>query len=170
MITRGRGRSRLGTALVAASLAGSALTGCSSGEGATSRQFYAPADGVYADSGDIRALNVLVVAAEGSSTGVLVMTVANRGRRADRLTGIETDAGSVVLSGPAELPAGGSLQFGSDTDPTATVTGLGAEPGEAIEVTLRFSRAEPVTLRTVVMPATGDYEDITPSASAPASA
>lgn len=166
MITRGRGRATLATAIVAGSLASSLLAGCSSGSGATSRQFYAPADGVYADSGDIRALNVLVVAAEDSSTGVLVMTLANRGERPDRLTAVEADGGSVQLSGPADLPAGGSLRFGHDTDPTALVSGLGADPGEAMELTLRFSRAEPVTLRTVVMPATGDYADITPSATA----
>ena len=54
---------------------------------ATSAKPYAPSDGIMADSGDLRVLNALVVAADGDSTGVVSATIANRGdrrRRADR--------------------------------------------------------------------------------------
>lgn len=151
-------------AVAGALLAGAVLTGCAAGFGATSAQSYAPADGVQAESGDLRALNVLVVADEGATAGVLVMTVANDGARDDRLTAVETSGGRVALSGPVDLPAGSATAFGNDTEASATVTGLTADPGETIEVTLSFARATPITLRTVVVPAAGDYAGITPSA------
>lgn len=162
LITRPR---RAGVALA---LAAGLLTGCSAGDDATSRQPYAPADGIYADSGSIRALNVLVVASEGASEGVVLMALANRGTRSDRLTAIDSSAGTVELSSPVELPPGGAVRFGSDADESVSITGLTRAPGETIELTLSFERAEPVTLRTVVMPATGDYADITPSVPAAA--
>ena len=154
-------------AVAGALLAGAVLTGCASGFGATSAQPYAPADGIQAESGDLRALNVLVVAEEETTAGVLVMTVANDGTRDDRLTGVETSGGSVTPSGPVDLPAGSAVSFSNDTEATATVTGLTAGTGETIEVTLSFARATPLTLRTVVVPATGDYEGITPSLPSP---
>lgn len=163
-----RGRRRL-SSLVCVAVAGALLTGCSAGFGATSTKPYAPGDGINADSGTMRALNVLVVAADGATSGVVVMTLANRGGNDDRLTGIESPEGSVSLSGPTDLPAGGAVQFGNDTDTTATITGLTKLAGEAIELKLTFAAAEPITLRTVVVPATGDYAGITPSATVTAS-
>jgi len=165
LITRVPRRAAVALVLVTAAVV---LTGCSAGDNATSRQPYAPADGIYADSGSIRALNVLVVASEGASEGVVLMAVANRGTRSDRLTAIDTSAGTVELSSPVELPPGGAVRFGSDADESVAITGLTRAPGETIELTLSFERAKPVTLRTIVMPATGDYADITPSV--PASA
>ena len=140
------------------------LTGCAAGFDATSLKPYAPSDGVIGQSGELRALNVLVVAEDGATEGVLVMTLANDGDRPDQLTAIDSDSGTVAFDGPVEIPAGGAVAFGSDTETTATVTGLSAAPGEAIQLELTFSRAEPLRLRTVVMPATGDYASITPPA------
>lgn len=140
------------------------VSGCAAGFDATSLQPYAPADGVYAESGEIRALNVLVVAAEGATDGVVLMTIANDGRRDDRLLGIESDAASVEADTPVTLPAGGTVAFGGpEAQASATVTDLQVQPGQAIELRLTFARAEPVSVRTVVMPATGDYEDFTPT-------
>ena len=151
-------------ALTAAVTATAVLGGCSAGFDATSAQPYAPSDGIIASSGDLRVLNALVVAAEGADSGLVSMTVANRGTQDDRITGITTPAGSVDLVGDAQLPAGGAVAFGA-TGTTATVSGLDAAPGEGIELKVAFARAEPVTLRTVVVPATDDYAALTPSPS-----
>lgn len=141
------------------------LTGCSAGFDATSIKPYAPSDGIQADSGDIRVLNALVVAGEAGSAGVVSTTIANRGTRGDRLTGITSPDGTVVLDGARELPAAGAVTLGADADLSATVDDLGKEPGETVTLRFSFSRAGPVTLRTVVVPATGDYADLTASPS-----
>lgn len=151
-------------ALATVAAATSLVSGCAAGFDATSLQPYAPADGVYAESGEIRALNVLVVAADGATDGVVLMTIANDGRRDDRLVGIEADAGSVEADTPLTLPAGGTVAFGGpEAEASATVTDLQVQPGQTIELRLTFARAEPLSVRTVVMPATGDYEGITPT-------
>ena len=141
-----------------------ALTGCSSGFDATSTKDYAPADGIVAGDGDIRVLNALVVAAEGADQGVVSMTVVNRGETADRITGIESDAGDVTLGGDTSLPPGAAVSFGTE-EATATVSGLTKEPGQAVELTVRFAKAEPLTFRTVIVLGTDDYASLTPSAS-----
>lgn len=139
------------------------LTGCGAGRDAASVAPYAPSDGILADSGDIRVLNALVVAAEGGSTAVVSTTVVNRGDRADQLTGITSPQGSVALTGDGALGPGGAIPIGSGTEVTATVTGLTVRPGESIALQLQFARTEPVTLRTVVVEAVGDYASLTPA-------
>lgn len=151
-------------AVAAAAVAAALLTGCSAGFDATSIQPYAPADGVLANSGDIRVLNALVVADADGDTGVVSMTLVNRGTRDDRLTEITSPDGSVALTGDTTLPAGGAVRLGSDTDVTAVVEGLAKQAGENIRLRLSFSRTPPVTINTVVVAATGDYAEITPSA------
>ena len=141
-----------------------ALAGCSSGFDATSRKDYAPSDGIVAGDGDIRVLNALVVAAEGADQGVVSMTVVNRGETADRITGIESDAGDVTLGGDTSLPPGAAVSFGTE-EATATVSGLSKEPGQAVELTVRFAKAEPLSFRTVIVLGTDDYASLTPSAS-----
>jgi len=151
-------------ALAAVVTATALLGGCSAGFDATSTKPYAPADGVIASSGDLRVLNALVVVAEGGDEGLVSMTVVNRGTQDDRVTGITTPSGSVAVDGDTRLPAGGSLTFGA-AGTTATVSGLAKAPGQAIELRVAFARAEPVLLRTVVVPAVGEYATLTPSPS-----
>jgi copper(I)-binding protein len=158
-------RSRRALVVACAAAAVSLLAGCASGFGATSIQPYAPADGILANSGDIRVLNALVVAGDGGRTGVVSMTIANRGDQDDRLTGLTSPHGSADLTGDATLPAGGAVRFGSDTDVTATITGMTRLAGETIRLRLTFARTQPLTIDTVVVEATGDYAEITPSAS-----
>jgi hypothetical protein len=92
------------------------------------------------------------------------MVVVNRGSQDDRVTDITTPSGSVAVSGDDELLAGGSLAFGA-TGTTATVSGLDRSPGQQITLKVAFARAEPVTLRTVVVQATDEYASLTPSPS-----
>lgn len=140
------------------------LAGCSSGFDATSTQDYAPSDGIVAGDGDIRVLNALVVATEGADEGVVSMTVVNRGETSDRITAIRSDAGDVTLGGDTSLPPGAAVSFGTE-EATATVTGLTKEPGQAVALTVRFAKAEPLTFRTVIVLGTDDYASLTPPTS-----
>ena len=165
MLTAPRRHRRLWPlAALAAALTVTALTGCSSGFDATSTKDYAPSDGVVAGTGDIRILNALVVSAEGADDGVVSMTVVNRGQTSDRVTGIESDAGQVTVSGDVSLPPGAAVSFGSE-EASATISGISKDPGQTVELTVRFAKAEPLTLRTVVVPGVDHYASLTPSAS-----
>jgi copper(I)-binding protein len=154
-------RTRL-TAVITAVAAAALVAGCSAGFDATSTQPYAPADGILANSGDLRVQNALVVASDSISSGVVIMTIANRGDSDDRLTGLTSPDGTVDLTGDTTLAAGSAVRFGSDTDPSATITALTALPGETITLRLTFRRAEPLEIKTVVVQADGYYSSITP--------
>ena len=156
-----RARARL-AAVIAGVAAAALLAGCSAGFDATSTAPYAPSDGILANSGDLRVQNALVVASDAVSSGVVSMTIANRGERDDRLTGLTSPDGTVDLTGDGILPAGTAVQFGSDTDPSATISELTALPGETITLRLTFARSEPLQIDTVVVPADGYYASITP--------
>jgi hypothetical protein len=138
------------------------LAGCAAGFEATSVEPYAPSDGIMADSGQIRVLNALVVATSTLSSGVISATIVNRGEVDDRLTGITSPDGTVDLTGRGDLPAADAVPLGAETDPSATISGLTKLPGETITLRVTFRRADPVTIHTVVVPATGDYASITP--------
>jgi len=141
-----------------------ALAGCSSGFDATSSKPYSPADGVQADSGALRVLNALVVVGDDGSTGTVSATVVNRGDRDDRLTGVTSPDATILLAGSGDLTAGGAVTLGSGTDPSAAATGLRKGAGENITMTFSFTRSEPITIRTVVVAATGIYTELAPSA------
>ena len=92
------------------------------------------------------------------------MILVNRGETADRNTAIRSDAGDVTLGGDMSLPPGAAVSFGTE-EATATVTGLSKEPGQAVELTVRFAKAEPLSFRTVIVLGTDDYASLTPPAS-----
>ena len=148
------------TAVLAAAL----LTGCASGFGATSIKPYAPSDGVLANSGNLRILNLLVVST--GANGVVSGSIVNRGTSKDALTGMTSPDGTVDLTGNGKIPPKGVTRLGADTATSATMSGLTKLPGETITLKLTFRRADPVTIRTVVVPASGDYSSITPAPTA----
>jgi hypothetical protein len=144
------------------------LSGCGAGFDATAVKPYAPSDGVLAQTGDLRILNVLVVASASYSSGVISATIVDDGTRADRLTGITSPDGTVDFTGDGTIKPGAALRLGAGTDPSATITSLTSLPGETITLHLRFSQADPVTVRTVVVQATGPYATITSAPTATA--
>jgi hypothetical protein len=137
------------------------LSGCGAGFDATSVKAYAPSDGIMADTGHLRILNTLVVASDSYSSGVIIATIANDGAKADELTGITSPDGTVDLTGDGTIDAGAAVGLGAGTELSATMSSLTSLPGETITLHLRFTRADPVTIRTVVVPATGPYASIT---------
>jgi hypothetical protein len=144
-------------------------TGCAAGLNAQTLKPYAPADGVVANSGTIRVLNALVVA-DPSGTGVVSLTIVNRGNRDDSLTDLTSPDGTVDLTGTRDLPAGTAVRFGATTEPSATISALKSQAGGTITLRLSFARAKPITLQTVVVAPTGPYADITPGPETPAAA
>jgi hypothetical protein len=143
------------------------VSGCAAGYGARTVQPYAPSDGIVTNSGSLRILDAIVVAAGDGDRAVLSMTVVNRGNRDDELTGIASKGGQVDLTGSRELPAGQAVRFGADTDPSATVENLTRAPGETIRLRLTFSRSQPVTLDTLVLRPLGAYASLTPGPQTP---
>ncbi len=109
-------------------------------------------------------MSALVVAPEDSRDGVILMAVVNNGEQDEEITSIEAGEGEVDYTGSRTIPAGETVLFSAESDPSATIRNLGTEPGEAITVKISFAEAEPISLRTVVVPATGDYASITPAA------
>ena len=140
------------------------VTGCASGFDATARQSYAPGDGIQAGTGDLRVLSALVVAPDDGSTGIVLMAVVNSGAESDEITAIESDAGTVDYTGSKEIQAGETLVFGAESDPSVVIRDLIVDAGEAITVKVSFGEAEPISLRTVVVPATGEYASVTAQA------
>lgn len=149
----------------AAALAAPLLAGCGAGIEATAVKPYSPGDGTLTNAGDLRIANALVVAAPSSTGGVVSAAIVNRGSSRDRLTGVTSPDGTVVLTGPGTVPAGGSLTLGADSPTHATMSSLTSLPGESITLRLTFAKAGPVRVRTVVVPSTGFYSSVTPSAS-----
>jgi len=144
------------------------VTGCAAGLQAQTIKPYSPTDGVMGNSGTIRVLNALVVADGTSGTGVVSLTIVNRGNEDDSLTGLTSPDGTVDLTGTGDLPAGQAVRFGAATEPSATISDLQSKPGENITLVLTFARTRPIRLDTIVAPATGAYADLTPGPATPA--
>jgi hypothetical protein len=150
------------TAAAALALTG-LLSACAAGFEATSTKPYAPSDGIMADTGDLRILNMLVVASDSFSSGVVVATIANNGTEADELTEMTSPDGQVDLTGDGTIEPGAAKAMSAGSELSATISSLTSLPGETITLHLRFRRADPVTINTVVVPATGPYATITPA-------
>jgi hypothetical protein len=148
-------------AAVTAVLSPVLLAGCAAGFSATSIKPYAPSDGILANSGDLRVLNILVVSTGPS--GVVSASIVNRGRSGDTLTDMTSPDGTVDLTGSGRLRPKSATHLGADTETSATISGLTKLPGETITLKLTFRRADPLTVRTVVVAPTGDYASITPA-------
>jgi len=159
-------RTRRNRVLAAATavLSAALLTGCASGFNATSIKPYAPSDGVEANTGDIRILNLLVVST--GANGVVSGSIVNRGTSRDALTDLTSPDGTVDLTGNGKIPPKAAIRLGAGTETSATISGLTKLPGETITLKLTFRRADPVTIRTLVVPASGDYSSITPAPTA----
>ncbi len=154
---------RRGVGVAAVLVALPVLVGCGGGFNATTTKPYAPSDGQLANSGNLRVQNILVVAADGSTTGVVSGAIANRGNARDQLVSMTSADGAVALTGNGALPANASVLMGSGTPLAATITNLTVKPGATVRLRLTFAHANPLTIDTLVLPQTGYYASITPS-------
>jgi hypothetical protein len=154
---------RVGARAAAPLVAVALLTGCSAGFNAQTSQAYSAADGVLGNSGDIRVADALVVVPGNGATGVLSMTLLNRGTRSDRLVAISSPSGTVQLAGDTTLTPGDPDTYTATSSPSAVMTNVIASPGQNITLTLKFARTAPLKITTVVEPATGVYATVTPA-------
>ena len=97
------------------------------------------------------------------------LTIVNRGNRDDSLTDLTSPDGTVDLTGTRDLPAGhgGAVRchdraVRDDQRPDEAARTRPSPCGST------FARTDPITLDTVVLPATGPYASITPGPVTPA--
>lgn len=167
-----RSRLRLRRGLVAAvALTLPVLSGCASGFDSPVLQDYNPSVGVNVRTGDVWAMNLLVVLPE-SGQGTLVGALLNQTPTADRLVG------ATVESEPDEQPIRSSMVRSSVplaperlvelSEPTTVAVEGNVTPGRFVTVTLQFQRAEPIEVKIPVVAPTGAYAEVPlPSALGP---
>ena len=133
-----------------------ALTGCSSTNPITTKADYDASDGMGVRVGDVRAHNLLVVAAEEGGPGVLSGALANSGSETEDVTIGIGDDDPVEVS----VPAGGTVLLGVTDAPAryttadVRVSAVPAPPGGLADVRLTTSRAGTVDVRVSVLDGT----------------
>lgn len=145
------------------------LTGCFNGPGATTTMAASQpiGNGVNAALGDIRVDGVTLVAGpEGSQSATLIMRVTNSGREADNLlVAVVNGLPAAITGGAVGISPGDSLSFGYQSDLYVDSVPFTAPVGTFVPVALQFERSGIAELDVLVVPATGFYEGIAPSAS-----
>lgn len=154
-------RWRIGMALVVAMFA---VTGCGSNFNAQSEQMYQPAVGMSDRSGQVYAINTLIVT-DGKGDGTVIAALINQAHRDDRLRGVTVvdDKGSTLQVAP--LPANGlrlaSTQSVQLADSGAVrVSGSSLQAGTVVSVTFTFAQAAPVTLDVPVVNDSSTYASV----------
>lgn len=141
-----------------------ALTGCSQTNPVTTDREYSAADGVRVSLGDLRATNLLVVAAEKGGPGIVSGGVTNDGDTDTTVTLSVGDESGTTL----DVPAGGAVLFGtgSDTGESIEVAAVPAAPGALATVTLSSPEAGSTTVQVPVLDGTlPEYAPLLPTAS-----
>ena len=154
-------------ALAAVALvAAGALSGCGTGFEAQTTTVYTAPVGADVRTGDVKGLNMLVVAGT-DGTGTLVAALVNTTDEDDQLeevtvTDIDGDQPLTVtgLDAPVELPPHTLVQVADGEIPPIGVNGEAVEAGQVLSVNLRFSRAGAVVAEVPVVAAEGDYADV----------
>ncbi len=131
-----------------------AVTGCSIHE--QTQRWYAPANGVNGDAGDIGLRNVLLVADDDGNATVMA-TLSNEGMDADQLTGMVVNDSPVQLStGELDIPAGGVANIGPEAE-RIDLSATDLVPGSMTEIEFRFDNASRTTVDALVRPTEGEF-------------
>ncbi len=134
--------------LVAVAALALVLAGCSQTNPIQTDRPYAPADGVQVTVGDLRVENLLAVTTGADEPGALSGAVVNSGSGEVEVTFTAGDSSAVL-----QVPAGGSVLFGTgnDTGETVLVDSVAAAPGALIDVTIASDRDGSVTAQVPVL-------------------
>jgi len=147
-----------GPLLVVSSLVG--LTGCNAtGPDAPTRNVRQVTDGVEGISGEIKAVNVLLVTQEDGSS-VLVGTLLNQGKAGESITGISANgiAGEVTATA---LEENAPVIFAGDSaNSSAIFPGLNAKASDRVNLEITFESAAPITLNAIVRAKADIYENV----------
>lgn len=154
-------RGRLGVGLAAAVLA---LTGCGSNFGAQSQQQYQPAAGVSDRSGQVYAIDTLVVT-NGNGKGTVVSALINQTRQDDSLravTAIDSNGSGLTVG---QLPASGlplpsrqAVQLANSG--AVRVSGKALQAGSFVTLTFTFEQAAPLEVDVPVLLNSSTYANV----------
>ena len=137
----------------------SSLTGCGSGQMASTRLIKQVTDGVEAQIEEIRLRNVKVIKTSTGS-GVLIGTLVNWSDKSDVITSVTiNNQPAIYTAKTSELLRNKPITFVGDiANADAYISMLDKEPGYRIPVTFTFASAAPVTLDTLIVNGDGIYE------------
>ena len=156
---------KLSIALIASALA-LTLTGCyGAGPNAETRLIKRVTDGaevILKENGaNISVSNLLLVALEDGSA-VVIGTFVNYSDENDSLVGLSVNGIPAVITGETVLKQNQPLRFEGESATTKGVfSGVGAEPGVNVPLTLTFERAGEVTKNVIVRDQRDDYKNVT---------
>ena len=142
------------------------LTACGSGPNAATRQVKKVTDGteilIKSDGNNISITNLLLVATEDGSA-VVVGTIINYSEERDALLGISANNVGAVITGEQNLDQNKPVRFEGDVATTKAVfSGVGAEAGKNVKLSLAFARAGVITTNVIIRDKRDDYKNITP--------
>ncbi len=137
----------------------STLTGCGSGQMASTRLIKQVTDGVEAQTDEIRLRNVKVIKTSTGS-GVLIGTLVNWSDKSDVITSVTiNNQPAIYTAKTSELLRNKPITFVGDiANADAYISMLDKEPGYRIPVTFTFAFAAPVTLDTLIVNGDGIYD------------
>lgn len=131
---------------------------------------YTPAVGVTELREDMDALSLTVVT-DGEGSATLVGTLLNHGKEPDQLVKVEarspSTGQSVAVSlpdGPVGLPVEVPVQLAEQF--AVRLKEPSFRLGYALDLTLSFARADDITLKVLMYPQTGAFDDVTISPAA----
>lgn len=148
-------------------LAAGGLSGCATGVDAQTTTYYNAPAGTDVRTGDVKGLNMLVVA-DGSGTGTLVAALVNTLEEEDQLvaaTATDPDTGTELtvtgLETPVPLPQDELVQLIDDTaEAPIGISGETVEAGQVLQINLQFLRGGAVAAEVPVMARAGDYAEV----------
>ena len=145
--------------VIALIIISSALTGCGSGQMASTRLIKQVTDGVEAQTDEIRLRNIKVIKTS-TGAGVLIGTLVNWSDKSDVITSVTiNNQPAIYTAKTSELLRNKPITFVGDiANADAYISMLDKEPGYRIPVTFTFASAAPVTLDTLIVNGDGIYE------------
>ena len=145
--------------VIALIIISSTLTGCGSGQMASTRLIKQVTDGVEAQTDEIRLRNIKVIKTS-TGAGVLIGTLVNWSDKSDVITSVTiNNQPAIYTAKTSELLRNKPITFvGEIANADAYISMLDKEPGYRIPVTFTFASAAPVTLDTLIVNGDGIYE------------
>ncbi|KRO92163.1 MAG: hypothetical protein ABS08_03750 [Actinobacteria bacterium BACL4 MAG-120507-bin0] len=145
--------------VIALIIISSTLTGCGSGQMASTRLIKQVTDGVEAQTDEIRLRNIKVIKTS-TGAGVLIGTLVNWSDKSDVITSVTiNNQPAIYTAKTSELLRNKPITFVGDiANADAYISMLDKEPGYRIPVTFTFASAAPVTLDTLIVNGDGIYE------------
>lgn len=153
-------------ALVIAAFAGTAAfaTGCAAGGGAATLQIQP--NFAAGSTGDIQALNMVVVVDPATGDAQVTGTVVNNGDQPTTLSGVTVNGKSVsVSSGGLAVPAHSALNLAAPNGSKIVLTDSGSTAGHDSPVALTFAGGASISVAASTAANTGIYQQFQPSSS-----